>query len=257
MIPYFEQPTLHLGPLTIHAFGVLVAMAVWVGHRVYQRRVRATGLDPVLGDRLLTFMLVGGFIGAHLVDRLVYFPRVTMADPLSILKIWEGLSSFGGFLGAVVGAWVFMRKVPFGSVSWAYLDAVAYAFPFGWIFGRLGCFVAFDHPGLETTFFLAERYYDGKIRHNLGLDEAIYTVFISAMFYVLARKKRYPGYFLGLLPLIYAPFRFLADFLRTRDVRYGGLTPGQWGTMALVVLGVGIMTSGRRRARTDAVLDVP
>lgn len=31
MIPYFEQPALHLGPLSFHAFGVLTALAVLVG----------------------------------------------------------------------------------------------------------------------------------------------------------------------------------------------------------------------------------
>ena len=44
---------------------------------------------------------------------------------------------------------------------------------------------------------------------------------------------------------MYAPYRFASDFLRVRDVRYLGLTPAQWGTLALLVLAVGILVAGR------------
>src|SRR5438045_7371171 len=150
-----------------------------VGMRFVRRRAAADGLDPMVADRLVTWTLVGGFIGAHLVDRFVYYPRDTLADPLSILRFWEGLSSFGGFLGAIVGGLLFFRRnrsLP----RWRYLDCVAYGFPFGWIFGRLGCTLAFDHPGSETKFFLGERYTDNVARHNLGFEEALYTVLIAS-----------------------------------------------------------------------------
>jgi phosphatidylglycerol:prolipoprotein diacylglycerol transferase len=251
MIPYFAQPRLVLGPLTIHAFGVLVALAVLVGHRVFRWKVKREGMDVVLGERLLTWVLVSGFICAHLFDRLVYYPGETLKDPISLVKIWASLSSFGGFLGAVFGAWLFIRKMRGTATpvdTWRYLDAVAFAFPFGWIFGRLGCFVAFDHPGLPTNFFLGMENHEGKVIHNLGLEEAIFTVALSAVFALLARRPRFAGFYLGLLPLVYAPYRFASDFLRVRDVRYLGLTPAQWGTLALLVLAVGILVLGKRRA---------
>jgi phosphatidylglycerol:prolipoprotein diacylglycerol transferase len=255
MIPYFDQPRLSLGPLTIHAFGVLVAAAVLVGHRVFRWKMTREGLDAGIGERLLSWVLVGGFIGAHLVDRLVYKPGETLADPISLLKFWNGLSSFGGFLGAVTGAWLFIRIIRRNGQpldSWRFLDAVAFAFPFGWIFGRLGCFVAFDHPGLPTSFFLGMRDRSGVVIHNLGLEEAIFTIGLSAVFALLARRRRFPGFYLGLLPLLYAPYRFASDFLRTVDVRYLGLTPAQWGTIALLLLGAGILTVGQRRAHAPA-----
>jgi phosphatidylglycerol:prolipoprotein diacylglycerol transferase len=249
VIPYIQQPTLHLGPITIHAFGVLVALAMIVGMRVVRQRATAGGLDGALADRMVTWILLGGFAGAHLVDRLIYFPRETLQEPWRLLKFWEGLSSFGGFLGAVVGAVLFFRRVDVGDKRWPYLDCVAYGFPFGWIFGRLGCSVAFDHPGRETTFFLSEVYTDQRVRHNLGLDEAIYTVPLAALFYVLGRKPRRPGFFVGLLPLLYAPVRFSFDFLRVIDVRYLGLTPGQWGAVGLLLVGVVIL---RRKNEGEA-----
>jgi phosphatidylglycerol:prolipoprotein diacylglycerol transferase len=252
VIPHIAQPHITLGPITIHAFGVLVALAMIVGMRFVRRRATGDGLDAMVADRLVTWILIGGFIGAHLVDRFVYYPAETLAEPLRILKFWEGLSSFGGFLGAIVGALLFFRREP-SLPRWRYLDCVAYGFPFGWIFGRLGCTLAFDHPGSETTFFLAERYTDDRVRHNLGLDEALYTILIAALFYYLGRKgRRPPGFFVAVLAIVYAPVRFLFDFLRKNDVRYLALTPGQWGALALIVVGVVLLRLAKKRGEAEA-----
>ncbi len=238
MIPYFAQPQLSLGLVTIHAFGVMVALAMLSGMWAVRRRAAATGLDPLMADRLVTWVLLGGFAGAHLIDRLVYFPGQTWAEPVRLLKFWEGLSSFGGFLGAIVASMLFFRRVDTGAARWGYLDAVAYGFPLGWIFGRTGCFLAFDHPGAATSFFLGMRDQDGVVRHNLGLEEALYTIPLALLFLALGRKPRRRGFFVGLLALLYAPVRFLFDFLRVVDVRYGGLTPGQWGSVAVMAAGL-------------------
>jgi phosphatidylglycerol:prolipoprotein diacylglycerol transferase len=252
VLPHFEQPSLSLGPITIHAFGVMVAAAMLVGMRMVRRRALADGLDPLIADRLVTWILLGGFIGAHLVDRLIYFPGDTFARPISLLRFWEGLSSFGGFIGAVVGQLLFFQRTKI-EPRWRYLDAVAWGFPFGWIFGRLGCFLAFDHPGAPTTFFLGQLYRDGVVRHNLGLEEALYTVLIAALFWALGRRARRPGgFYLGLLAVVYAPVRFLFDFLRIVDVRYGGLTPGQWGAIALIGVGVLIMVRAKKKGEAEA-----
>jgi phosphatidylglycerol---prolipoprotein diacylglyceryl transferase len=256
MIPYFVQPKLSLGPITIHAFGVLVAAAILLGMHLIRRRAVATGADPALAERLTMWFLVGGFAGAHLVDRFVYFPHETLQNPVSILRFWEGISSFGGFLGAIVGAILFIRKMQLGQDKWRYLDLIAYACPSGWFFGRMGCFVAFDHPGSPTAFFLAERYTDGVVRHNLGLDEALYTLPLALLFLWLGRRGRQhrPGLFVGLLAVAYAPVRFLLDFLRFVDVRYLGLTPGQYGAIGLLILGLVIIFRQNlfRAGQTDA-----
>ena len=250
MIPYFAQPQLHLGPLTIHAFGVLVACAVLFGTRIVVRRAALEGLSEQAVGRFLGWVLVAGFVGAHLMDRLVYFPGETMADPLSLIRFWESLSSFGGFVGGSIGALLYFRRHAAPGSVWKYIDSFIYAFPFGWIFGRTGCFVAFDHPGSPTRFFLGQVHKDGVVRHNLGLDEAIYTVFIAAIFHVLGKRPRPPGFFLGLFMVVYAPFRFSADFLRIVDVRYFGLTPGQYGCIVLALVGVAILLTRRYAPRS-------
>jgi phosphatidylglycerol:prolipoprotein diacylglycerol transferase len=249
VIPYFAQPKLHLGPITIHAFGVLVATGILLAFRIIRRRAAAQGLDPVLAERLAMRMVIVGFISAHIVDRIAYFPRDVLANPLSLLYIWESISSFGGILGGTLVAVWFVRKQLSGTPGWRYLDVIAYAFPSAWLFGRMGCALAFDHPGYETKIFLAQRYTDGVVRHNLGLDEALLIIPLVLLFHQLNQgKPRAPGYYVGLLALAYAPVRFLLDFLRWDDARYFGFTPGQYGSVLLAGIGWLVLHWAKQRA---------
>ena len=189
MIPYFNQPSLSLGPVSIHAFGVLIAIGILASLLLIRRRAQFLGLDLDLSKGMVTWILAAGFIMAHIFDRIAYFPRETFNDPLSLLKIWAGISSFGGFIGAAIGALLFIWHSKMGTERWHYLDLLAYSFPIGWLFGRTGCFVAYDHPGTPTAFFLGQAYRDGVVRHNLGLEEAIYTLLIAALFFALGHKN--------------------------------------------------------------------
>jgi phosphatidylglycerol:prolipoprotein diacylglycerol transferase len=252
VIPYFEQPKLHLGPITIHAFGVLVATGILLALRLIRKRAPHVGLDPVQSERLAMRILIVSFICAHIFDRIAYFPREVLADPLSLLYIWESIGSFGGFIGATAVAILFMRGRSDG-LGWRYLDLIAYSFPLAWMFGRFGCAVAFDHPGLPTHFFLGQQFKDGVVRHNLGLYEALYTVVLVLWFHHLGKgRARGPGFFLGLLAFAYAPVRFFLDFLRIDDARYFGLTPGQYGSVVLVVVGLLILRRADRQETAPA-----
>ncbi|MEZ4251884.1 MAG: prolipoprotein diacylglyceryl transferase [Polyangiales bacterium] len=128
--------------------------------------------------------------------------------------------SFGGFIGAALGifVWKVRRKLPVSHLS----DVVAWVFPFGWIFGRMGCFVVHDHPGAQTTFFLGVEGWEGQagvIRHDLGLYEVFWSILVFSIFWSMRKMKNRPtGLFVALLPLFYTPYRFGLDFLRATDV---------------------------------------
>jgi hypothetical protein len=172
--------------------------------------------------------------------------------------IWAGFSSYGGFLGAVIGSVVFFKWIrprPY----FVHADVIMFAFPFAWIFGRLGCFLAKDHIGSKTSFFLGQAMkmrQDGRefveVRHNLGLYEALYTIGIAAAFYLADKKQRHPGFYLVLWCVLYAPVRFFLDFLRntdlaTADVRWAGLTPAQWGSGLMFLAGLMVLFSLKKQ----------
>ncbi len=243
LIPWFELPSLSLGPFTLQSFGVLSALGILAAVQLAARGARELGRDPQI---ILDFAVVGvlaGVVGGHLVHLFFYHPE-ELREPLRILKIWEGLSSMGGLAGGILGAaWYFRRRrVRFAD----YADAFALGVAPGWGVARVGCFTVHDHPGVLTDFFLAVRFPDGP-RHDLGLYEAILLFAIGALLWVLHRRDLLRGRLLHLLALTYGAGRFLLDFLRATDVAYAdgrqlGLTFAQYFGLALVLWGaVGLL----------------
>lgn len=256
LIPYFEPFSLDLGPISIHGFGILVAIGFLLGGNVAMKKaVRFSG-DPAAAEkvnRLVGWLVVGTFIGGHLGDVLMYRPHLIKEDPLILLRVWEGLSSFGGFLACVpISVWfVKKEKLPL----WPLLDALAIAFALGWFFGRMGCFAAHDHPGQQTNFWLGVYGMcpggNPTIAcHDLGLYEALWSGAMYLIFVALDRKPRFSGLYVGLLALSYGPFRFFLDFGRSSpvDVRYGGFTPAQYLSLVVALLGLWILAS---RSKTE------
>ena len=125
MIPYVKVPELTIGPLPLHAFGLLVATGVVIGTALATTRARKRGYDLDLLNSFITWMLVVGFIGGHVLDEIFYHPDEIAQDPLSLLKLWAGLSSFGGFTGAFIGI-----------LLWKYFDYNPMGSPQGWGFVR-------------------------------------------------------------------------------------------------------------------------
>ena len=282
MIPYFPQPEYHLfGPVTVHAFGGIVAVAVIVGWQMVVSRARAKNLDPELVQDLLSYVVLCGFVVAHLYSVLAYFPGEAMEDPLLLLKFWENISSFGGFAGGLLGLWLFFRfkaRDADETTRLRFLDAIAYVFPFAWAIGRIACTVAHDHPGTVTSFplaislkspeaqaYIAFFYREaGRLAdlpppvllarmafHDLGWYEFLYMSWMMVpAFLALDRKPRPPGTFLIAFLLLYVPARFFLDFLRIGDARYLGLTPGQYAGIAVFLAAIFFTVRiGRRKAR--------
>jgi phosphatidylglycerol:prolipoprotein diacylglycerol transferase len=275
MLPYFEQPMWQIGPLAIHAFGVAVALAAWFGLTLVQKRFARLGLDPLLGQRLGGWMLLGGILGAHLFSVLLYFPHELRTDPWLILRVWTDISSFGGLLGGLAAALLFFAThAP--EENWrtklAYLDAIAFVFPAALALGRFGCALAHDHPGTITTFPLAISlrtdaaldYIGGVYRdaglalphitrtmgfHDLGLYEFLYLALaVVPLFVTWNRRRRPAGFYLVGFAALYLPVRFGFDVLRIADVRYGGLTPAQW-VAALIMTGLPFVAVRHRKMR--------
>lgn len=275
MLPFFEQPAWQLGPVTIHAFGATVAAALWVGLTMTERRFARASLDPAIGHRLGGWMLVSGILGAHLFSVLLYFPDQLRTDPWLPFRVWEDISSLGGMLGGIVGAFLFFTiRTPQLSVPTrlAYVDAIAFVFPIGLAFGRFGCALAHDHPGVVTTFPLAislrtataqayiHSVYDavGKALppgaatmgfHDLGLYECLFLIFVVIpAFTYWDRCRRERGFYLVAFATLYLPVRFALDFLRVSDVRYLRLTPAQWAA-ALTLAALPLVVMDRRKVR--------
>ncbi|MEC7987342.1 MAG: prolipoprotein diacylglyceryl transferase family protein [Myxococcota bacterium] len=258
LIPYFSPPVYNIYGIALDSWSILVSLGFIVGLEMSRSRAIRLGLDikDIVDGGL--FIVGMGFVFGHLVHVLAYNPHLIDEKGWVILiKIWAGFSSNGGFLGAIIGPIVWfnwVRPRPF----WLHADTIAFGLPFGWFFGRLGCFTAHDHVGRSSEFALAvdfpdkmrfrvsERVFeqldpnlmvtqngcptqDGVwdtcmvtwevgARHDLGLYEAIYVFGIALVFWFLRKRSLRCSSFAMLFCLLYAPVRFGLDFLRNTDL---------------------------------------
>lgn len=295
MIPYIHIETINVGPVPLHPFGILVALGVIVGCSLGIRRARQVGLDETQMRSFMGWTLVAGFMAAHILDAILYHPREVVKDPWLLLELWNGLSSFGGFLGGVLGALAWkhceMREAfrigqlfrivrparrlkPVPILPFA--DTIMAVLPVGWVFGRAGCAIVHDHPGTlaPAGSWLAVAYGPGPVerfgplelrfgvepRWDLGLLEMLFAVVLVASFAVTWRRCRASGWYSVAACILYAPSRFVLDFLRIEegtgaDPRYAGFTPAQWACGALLLFGLGLAwrLSARVERRDQAV----
>jgi phosphatidylglycerol:prolipoprotein diacylglycerol transferase len=259
VIPYFELPSLHLGPLTLQAFGLFAALGVYVAARLAVREAARHGLDPRPISDFAVWGVAAGVLGGHAVHLLFYHPE-ELSDWRRVLAFWEGLSSLGGLAGGVLAAVVYFRRahVRLGE----YGDSFALGIAPGGGIARIGCFVVHDHPGVKTHFPLAVHFpasaeailgFSGT-RHDLGLYDALALFAFAVVLYALDRRGLLRGRLLALLALLYGTSRFLLDFLRASDVpyadaRYLGLTPAQYLCFALWAYAAWKLSAAREGAR--------
>jgi len=247
MLPYIELPALEL-PFgqKIDIFGVFSTIGVAVGALVAARAARRYGPgddDPLRG--VVTWAVMFGLYGGHFLHIFGYHPELlTASDPWLVVRFWEGLSSMGGVLGALIGIFIYFRriKVPVSP----YLDALALGTAPGWAIARIGCFFVHDHPGLKTDFPLAVAY-PGGARHDLGLYDVFVLLALTVVLNVAAQKKLKQGRLMGILAVGYSASRFVLDFLRASDMsfvdrRYAGLTPAQYIVVVLFAVGLWLLT---------------
>ena len=246
LIPYIRPPEKLIadlpviGPLKLQFFGPLVAAGVILGYHRCLHYAKRKDIDEFIARDLMFWVLVTGFVISHWVSVLFYFPEDVAANPLVLIMIWNGLSSVGGFFGATVGFFWYLRKHK--QPYLVYLDMLCYGLLVGFTMGRLGCSLVHDHPGsiVDSTHILAVGPWpDGQYRLDLGLLEFMYLVPIVLYIHLAFDwMKARPGRLIGTVALLYGPYRFFLDTMREKDKLYMGLTTAHYASVIIFALGI-------------------
>lgn len=268
---------IELGPLKVHWYGVMYLLgfaAAWFLGRSRVRAGRLPGVSEQAFGDLMFYAMLGVIFGARIGYILIYDLSSYIADPVQILKIWQGGMSFhGGLAGVLVASlwWARRHKLHFFDV----VDFVAPLVPAGLGLGRLGNFIngelwgKYTEGGWGVIFPYAEADLAGldaatlRTMHESGmLDQLarhpsqLYQLSLEgiAMFCLLwwfSRRPR-PRYAVaGMFALLYGCFRFLVEFVRLPDEQIGylafdWLTMGQVLSMPLIALGLILLRLSRR-----------
>ncbi len=231
-------------------------------------------ITPAAVEELMTAVVIGVVIGGRLGFVLIYQPGYFLANPLEILKVWQGGMSFhGGFLGVVVAGLWYCRRNAVAPLALA--DAFALATPVGLMLGRIANFINAELWGRPTDLpwgvifpgVAAQDCADvvgACARHPSQLYEAgLEGLVLGLVLWLLVRRGalRAPGRILGAFLTGYGAARFFVEFFRVADAQY--ITPKNplghvidwagWGLsmgqiLSLPMMAVGLWFLWRARA---------
>lgn len=233
---------LTIGSITIHGYGLMIAIGILTALFVGEYRAKKRGLS---GDEMYNLTLVCavfGFIGAKLLFCIVEW-KSFIQNPWSILSS-NGFVVYGGIiLGVIAGlSWCRIRKLPF----WEYFDVVMPSVAIAQGFGRLGCFLAGCCYGRETDSCIGIAFTHSDYAPNhvrLIPTQLISSVGMFVIAFVLirfAKNRKHPGTVGFLYLILYSIGRFGVEFLRN-DYRgeIGILSTSQFISIFMVLIGFG------------------
>lgn len=259
-VPYPDLPSsFDVGPLTVYWYGVMYAVGfllAWVLGTVLAKRPGSGWSTDQVSD-LILHSVVGVVVGGRLGYTLFYGFENAVADPVSVLRIYEGGMSFhGGLLGVLVALWVYARRArrSFFAVS----DFVAPLVPPGLFLGRIGNFINAELWGKETAvpWGMVFPGAGDEPRHPTMLYEALLEgLLLFGVLWWYTRRKPPVRAVSGLFLLLYGVIRVLVEFLRVPDAHLGYLalewiTMGQVLSAPMVIVGGYLLWSAHRQPST-------
>ena len=252
----FDPVFLTAGPLSIRWYGLLFAGAFLAGQAILARMFKAEGVPVKSTDRLFLYALAGSIIGARSVHCLFYEPQFYLADPLAILRIWEGgLASHGGAVGLLLGLWLGTRgENPALSFRWV-ADRAAVPAALGAVFVRVANFLNSEIVGIPTSggWGVVFEAVDGLPRHPVQLYEAVAYLLIFVVLLRIYRAHRCnspPGLLFGMFLLLVFSARFAIEFFKVPQAAYEAgqlVSVGQWLSLPFVFFGVAAVLRARAR----------
>ena len=264
-------PFLHLGPLSIPTFGLMVAAgllaAAYLLQADFDRRRPFLQKGGVLKkDEKQTphdegFLIIGiagltGLVGARLYH-VLESPRELLADP-SVLISRFGFAWFGGFLGGFIALLFLARHFQIPTLE--FMDLCSPAACVGYAIGRIGCLLSGDGDyGIPTALPWGMSFPNGVVPttervHPTPIYEFIAWMVIAAVLWQLGKKAltgaRPSGEIFSAYLILTGLARFLVEFIRINPRSFLGMSNAQTASLVSVVIGLFLAWKLRSRPQS-------
>ena len=246
-------PFLHLGPLTIPTFGLMVATALMVAAYVLQadfnRRAAQLQKISTRDYRDEGFVVIGiagiaGLVGARLYH-VLETPHEFFADPWPQLLSRFGFAWFGGFLGGFIAILILARRSKIPMLE--FLDICSPAAAVGYAIGRIGCLLSGDGDyGIPTKLPWGMSFPNGIVPttvrvHPTPLYEFFIWMLIAAFLWHMGTKalrgpKAKGEIFCNYL-ILTGIARFLIEFIRINPRSFFGMSNAQTASLFTIIAG--------------------
>jgi phosphatidylglycerol:prolipoprotein diacylglycerol transferase len=170
---------IELGPLPIRSFGLMVALALFVGAARLALSFARYGIDPRLAERYVTAAGISGLLGARL-WHIGENWRELRHDLFGALFASAGFTFYGGFIIAAIFLSLMARRD--GTSIARFCDAAGPALALGYAVGRLGCQLSGDGDyGSLSSGFWGMSYSTGVVPTPPGIRVYPTPLFESAL----------------------------------------------------------------------------
>lgn len=259
--PPLDPIAFSIGPFSVHWYalayvGGLLFAAYYLKQLVTFPKLwgaRRPTLTVQQVDDLFIWFLLGVIVGGRLGYVLFYKPAFYLANPLEILKTWDGGMSFhGGFLGVVLACWLYGRKHGIGLDR--LLDLGAAVTPVGLGLGRVANFINAELWGRPSdmpwsVIFPGESFG----RHPSQLYEALLEGVVLFLAVRIGTHRfgilQHPGRASGIFALGYGLSRIFVEYFREPDAQLGYfagfITMGMILSVPLVLIGIWLLLRSR------------
>lgn len=247
-----------LGPIKVGWYGVLFAVGLIVfGGGILSKMWEHEKLTEKSFNLLVIYVLIATIVGARLGHCLFYEPEYYLANPIEILKTWEGgLASHGGVIGIIIAVWIYSRKVSKQSMLWTF-DRLCV--PTGLVAAmiRLGNLMNHEIYGYATDLPWGFRFIQNipawqagaepifsAPSHPTQLYEALaYLLTFAICMWLYWRKdmQKREGFIFGVAMVMIFMARILIEFVKNDQVGFeAGMTlnMGQWLSIPFVIIGL-------------------
>lgn len=266
--PDIDPVAINIFGLKIHWYAIMYLLGFAAGYVLMRRRLHHEPYRSIAKPRpwvpadiedILLAAVAGVIVGGRMGYVLFYKPLEYLADPLAILRLWDGGMSFhGGAIGVILALVIYSWRAgrPFLQVG----DFLVPAAPLGLMFGRIGNFINGELWGREAPADLPWAMIfptGGDVpRHPSQLYQALLEgLLFFILLWVYARKPRYRGQITAMFLAGYGVFRFIGEFFREPDAYLGflsfGLSMGQWLSVPMVLGGLILWLWCRGRGTSD------
>ncbi len=247
----------------IHSYGVMLALSFVAGIWLGTWRAKQNNLSPGVVSDVAFWVIISALVGARLYFVLLH-PEEFQGNLLSIFNPFQngnigigGLVMYGGFIGAIIAAFVYfkIKKLQF----LPYADALAPSLGLGIFLTRIGCFLngcCYGAPALHGVSFPTDSP-AGVYQYSMNacslqpsqLYESIGGLLLMALVLLSERRFKFKGASFYLIGTGYAVVRFVIDLTRvySPQERFGGLSHNQVLCIGLFIVFGTLWTIGLRK----------